>query len=147
MEFVYFIRKDLVQHHVREEFTCGTRKKIAYPYQRWVVGHVDAHVHLYTLTALNQIWCFLIFTKQSGIRDMSHWQELRPFTLSFIPHFTANRLPPNSEISSIKRVYFVISTTITKHPNRKIIRCITLWTMGSGRISLLGEMKPTQDAN
>jgi hypothetical protein len=122
-------------------------EKIAYPYQRWVVGHVDAQVELYTLTAFNQIWSFFIFTKQSGIRDMSHWQELRPFTLSFIPQFTANRLPPNSEISSMTQVHFVISTTITKHPNRQIIRDITLWTMGSGRISLLGEMKPTQDAN
>lgn len=77
----------------------GDRKKIAYSCQMWVVGHVDAHAEFYTLTSWNQTRCFLIFTKQSGIRDnMSHWQELRPFTLRFIPHFTANRLPPPTKL-------------------------------------------------
>jgi hypothetical protein len=52
-----------------------------------------------------------------------------------------------NETSPLTKVYYVISTTITKHPNRQIIRCITLWTMGSGGSSLLGEMKPTQYAN
>jgi len=51
----------------------GEGKKIAYPCQRWVVGHVDAQAEFYTLTAWNRTRCFLIFSKQSGIRDnMSH---------------------------------------------------------------------------
>jgi len=51
-----------------------------------------------------------------------------------------------NEISALTQVYYVISTTITKNPNRQIIRCRTLWTMGSGGSSLHWEMKPTRDA-
>lgn len=68
----------------------GDGKKITHPCQRWVVGHVDAYAEFCTLTAWNRTRCFLTFTKELGIRDnMSQWQELRPFTLRFIPHFTA----------------------------------------------------------
>jgi len=132
MEFVYFIRQDLVQHHGQEAFTRRTCKR-----NRISMSAVGCRSCWCTCRILNT-YCQesdqVLFDIHQAIRyprQHASLARIKGHYTTFHSAFHGQPITTSNEISSLTQVYYVISTTITKHPNMHIIRCITLWAMGS----------------
>jgi hypothetical protein len=147
MEFVYFIWPELYHHRSQAALTWGKKIHISMSEvgRRSFVPSYLTHIRNFLHTSWNRTRYVLILTRY--LKKHVSLVRIKTLHTAFYSKFHALFDYYHHEISSLTQVYYVIPITITMQTKRQIIRCITLWAMGSRGCSILGEMQPTHEAN